>query len=69
MSKLDPLWDWLRQGLICLCPMEAIAAYNSGFESEAEHPGPASARRLFLLPDAVIPKTAGSALAKPRVLG
>ncbi|OLC23934.1 MAG: hypothetical protein AUJ02_04645 [Chloroflexi bacterium 13_1_40CM_3_65_12] len=35
MSKLGRLWDWLLPGLICLCPIGAIAYYSAGAEKEA----------------------------------
>src|SRR3989442_2353823 len=35
MSKLGRLWDWLLPGLICLCPIGAIAYCSAGAEKEA----------------------------------
>ena len=35
MRKLGPFWDWLLPGLICLCPMGAMAYYNATAETEA----------------------------------
>jgi hypothetical protein len=37
MSKLGRFWDWLLPGLICLCPMGAMAYYNAAAETEARH--------------------------------
>ena len=38
MSKLSLFWDWLLPGLICLCPMGALAYYNATAETEAAQP-------------------------------
>jgi hypothetical protein len=38
MSKLTVFWDWLLPGLICLCPMGAMAYYNATTTTEAAHP-------------------------------
>jgi hypothetical protein len=38
MSKLSRFWDWLLPGLICLCPMGALAYYNATAETEAAPP-------------------------------
>jgi hypothetical protein len=45
MSKLGRFWDWLLPGLICLCPMGAIAFYNASAENEAPHQDSASSVR------------------------
>jgi hypothetical protein len=45
MSKLGVFWDWLLPGLICLCPMGAMAYYNATAETEAAHPHSERARR------------------------
>lgn len=34
MRKLGRWWDWLLPGLICLCPMGALAYYNPSPENE-----------------------------------
>ncbi len=52
MSKLGRLWDWLLPRLICIDPIGAIAYYNSGFETETDHPEAAGARRRAHVPDA-----------------
>jgi hypothetical protein len=38
MSKLSLFWDWLLPGLICLCPMGALAYYSATTETEAAPP-------------------------------
>jgi hypothetical protein len=37
MRKLGRWWVWLLPGLICLCPMGAMAYYNAFLEDEAPH--------------------------------
>jgi hypothetical protein len=49
MNKLSRLWDWLLPALICLCPMGAMAYYNSADETETAHPDSERAGRLGLV--------------------
>jgi hypothetical protein len=51
MSRLGWFWDWLLPGLICLCPMAAIAYYNAGAENEV--PNDESPRVERRVPDAL----------------
>ena len=44
MSEEGRLWDWLLPGLICLCPMGALAHYNAAADEEALHLGNHSAQ-------------------------
>jgi hypothetical protein len=37
MRKLGRWWDWFLPGLICLCPMGALAYYNASLENEMPH--------------------------------
>jgi hypothetical protein len=37
MRKLSRSWDWVLPGLICLCPMGALAYYNAALEREVPH--------------------------------
>ena len=37
MRKLGRWWDWFLPGLICLCPMGALAYYNAALEHEVLH--------------------------------
>jgi hypothetical protein len=48
MRKLGRWWEWLLPGLICLCPMGAMAYHNSTAETEASHPDSERAGRLSL---------------------
>ena len=50
MSKLGRFWDWLLPGLICLCPMGALAYYNACAENEAPQNDSTSTGRLHLAP-------------------
>ena len=38
MHKLGRWWNWLLPGLICLCPMGAMAYSNVTAETQAAHP-------------------------------
>lgn len=42
MSKLSRFWDWLLPGLICLCPMGAVAYYTAGAEHAVPVQDPAN---------------------------
>jgi hypothetical protein len=44
MSKLGRFWNWLLPGLICLCPMGALAYYNANATYDAPNHA-ASSRR------------------------
>ena len=37
MDKRRRYWNWFLPGLICLCPMGALAYYNAGPEHEVLH--------------------------------
>jgi len=49
MRKLGRWWDWLLPGLICLCPMGAMAYYNTTAETEAAHADSERAGRRSLV--------------------
>jgi hypothetical protein len=49
MSKLGRLWDRLLPGLICLCPMGAMAYYNAGAENDVPQHDSASTERHDLV--------------------
>jgi hypothetical protein len=62
MSKLGRFWGWLLPGLICLCPMGAMAYYNATAETEAAHPDSERGGRRSLVSNslmgaAIIPVT------------
>jgi hypothetical protein len=54
MGKLGKWWDWLLPGLICLCPMGAIAYYNATAETEAAHPHSERAGRRSVISTSVM---------------
>ena len=54
MDKLGKWWDWLLPGLICLCPMGAMAYYNATAETEAAHPHPERAGRRNVISTSVM---------------
>jgi hypothetical protein len=54
MRKLGRFWDWLLPGLICLCPMGAMAYYNANAETEAAHPDSERARRRGLVSNSLM---------------
>jgi hypothetical protein len=37
MDKRRRYWNWFLPGLICLCPMGALAYYNAALEHEVLH--------------------------------
>ncbi|MDQ6876193.1 MAG: hypothetical protein M3082_00535 [Candidatus Dormibacteraeota bacterium] len=49
MSKLRRYWSWFLPGLICLCPMGALAYYNAGLEHEVLDFESTRARRRALV--------------------
>lgn len=51
MSKLGRFWDWLLPGLICLCPLGAMAYYTADAGIETPHREAASARPRVVLPE------------------
>lgn len=34
MSRWDGRWDWILRGLVCLCPMGALAYYTAVAEEK-----------------------------------
>ena len=54
MRNLGRLWNWLLPGLICLCPMGAMAYYNVTAETEASHPDSERAGRRGLVSNSLI---------------
>ena len=45
MSKWDGRWDWILRGLVCLCPMGALAYYTAGAEEERHDESPSVEQR------------------------
>ncbi len=52
MSNWDRRWDWILRGLVCLCPMGALAYYTAGAEDERHDESPRVEQRVpaFLAP-------------------
>jgi hypothetical protein len=54
MRKLGRWWDWLLPGLMCLCPMGAMACYNATAEAEAAHTDSERAGRRSLVSNSLM---------------
>ena len=54
MGKLRRFWDWLLPGLVYLCPMGAMAYYNTAAEAPAAHLDSERAGRRSLVSNSLL---------------